>query len=133
MPCRIIAILMQVLHIAESSQRVKRITDDILFIGKLDSNQFQLAFSPFSVPDLVYLTGHQHWRAAIKGQIQLLFVITCEVPLIMGDANRISQVLSNLISNGECMRLWLNRVFLCVRSANSSFIPRRQCNSTQVR
>lgn len=91
---------LQVSLLGESNQRVKRITDDILEIAKLESGQFSLKLEPFSVNTLVLRSIRQHQQGATLGSVQV-DVDFGELPnVLLGDPNRIDQVLLNLISNG---------------------------------
>lgn len=91
----------QVSLLGESTRIVRKITDDVLFIAKVDSDQFKLLFAPFSVAELLKSTVNQHRRSAEVQGVQITVETPCEIPsILLGDASRIGQVLSNFISNG---------------------------------
>lgn len=85
----------------ESTGIVRRITDDILFIAKVESDQFRLIFSPLSASDLIYSVVHQqNAQASVKG-VTLSTSVGPDIPLLLlGDENRIRQIITNLTSNG---------------------------------
>ena len=87
----------------ESTSIVRRITDDVLFIAKVESDQFNLIFSPFSVSAVLMSTVQQHQPpAAVKGVDFSMAIEPGIPPLVLGDSSRIRQVLTNLASNGMC-------------------------------
>lgn len=98
-PCSLC--VMQVSLLGESTRIVRRITDDVLMISKVDSDQFNLLFAPLSVPDVLHSTVKQYKRAAEVGCVQVTVTTDCDLPsTLLGDADRIGQVLSNFMSNG---------------------------------
>lgn len=89
----------------DSANIVRRITDDVLFIAKVESNQFNLIFSPFSVSDMLYsVVQQQSAPAAVKGVRLSTTVAPGIPPLLLGDGNRIRQIITNLASNGRKQR-----------------------------
>lgn len=85
----------------DSANIVRRITDDVLFIAKVESNQFNLIFSPFSVSDMLYsVVQQQSAPAAVKGVRLSTTVAPGIPPLLLGDGNRIRQIITNFSSNG---------------------------------
>lgn len=96
--------LSQVTLLGESTRIVNRITDDVLFIAKVDSDQFNLLFAPCSVSDIVSSTVKQYQRAADMQHVRLAVEIDGDIPqILLGDASRIGQVLSNFLSNGALL------------------------------
>ena len=85
----------------ESTSIVRRITDDVLFIAKVESDQFNLIFSPFSVSAVLMSTVQQHQPPATAKGVDFSMSIEPGIPpLVLGDSSRIRQVLTNLTSNG---------------------------------
>lgn len=86
----------------ESTNIVRRITDDILFIAKVESDQFNLIFSPLSASEMLFSVVHQQSApAGVKGVTLSTTVEPGIPPLLLGDGNRIHQIITNLVSNGE--------------------------------
>lgn len=95
--------MLQVSLIGEAAKSVSRITDEVLFVGKLNSTQFSLLFAPFSVHAFVDTLVKQHEFAAGNAHAQLDVLTSPEIPnSLLGDKFRIGQILANLLSNGKC-------------------------------
>ena len=85
--------------IAQESERLTLLINDVLDSAKLDANKVEWNFSPLRI-------GHVFERAAIatktlpeqKGLL-LTWEVDPNIPEIIGDADRLHQVLLNLISN----------------------------------
>lgn len=68
----------------------------------MNSAQFHLEFAPFSVSESVRSTVMHHQREADAKGITMEVDTPSGLPsALLGDANRIDQILTNLLSNGE--------------------------------
>jgi signal transduction histidine kinase len=81
-----------------SSERLQRLVGDLLFVARLDANGLQLQFAETDVVAVV--------RDAVESVAPLARSRTLElkadlqpVPPVMGDAERLTQLVGNLISN----------------------------------
>ncbi|WP_424940760.1 ATP-binding protein [Aliiroseovarius sp. S253] len=86
--------------IQESGKALKSIIDDILDITKMDEGKFVLHNDEFSIRSLVQNVVGIFQVAAKNKEISLDFSVQEICPkIVMGDANRLRQVLINLVGN----------------------------------
>jgi signal transduction histidine kinase/CheY-like chemotaxis protein len=86
--------------IQASAQAMVRILDDILDFSKLEAGMFQLTKEPFSPADLLMETSNLFLGQARNKHIALMHVVGSGVPReLLGDPQRVRQVLANLIGN----------------------------------
>ncbi len=86
--------------VAASSEHLLNIINDILDLSKIDSGKLELYNTNFSVDKVVSnAVGIIENRAEAKSQSLTVDIAQDIPPLILGDANRFSQVLINLLSN----------------------------------
>ncbi|GAL03587.1 signal transduction histidine kinase [Photobacterium aphoticum] len=84
----------------QSAQLLLTIINDILDLSRVESTNFELFNAEMSLTSCLDLVATQMQEQANKKQIQLQTAISPWVPeRIIGDKNRISQVLFNLIGN----------------------------------
>jgi signal transduction histidine kinase len=78
----------------QSAQRLARLTDDLLDLKRLDEGLFTLSFAPLD------LAGLSREVAQSFGDSSVSLVVTGEPRLVvLGDADRLRQVLENLVAN----------------------------------
>lgn len=86
--------------IQESGKALKSIIDDILDITKLDEGKFVIHSDEFSINSLVQNVVGMFQVAANNKGISLDYAVPKSCPTtVMGDANRLRQVLINLVGN----------------------------------
>jgi signal transduction histidine kinase/CHASE3 domain sensor protein len=81
-----------------SSERLQRLVGDLLFVARLDANGLQLRFADVDISELVGETVESSSALARSREIDLEAKLA-EVPLVLGDRERLQQLVSNLISN----------------------------------
>ena len=89
----------QMLEIAQSnSQRLRHLIDDLLDMDKLVAGKMQFDLQPLQLRPLLQqaLRNNQPYAERHQVQLQLLASADCQV---MADAQRLEQVLANLLSN----------------------------------
>lgn len=89
--------LLQAAH--EEVYRLKALVNDLLDLSRIEAGRIDLEFEKVSVPTLV-----EHVQAIFKGQlekksVQLTAQLAEDLPGIRADVNKITWVLTNLISN----------------------------------
>lgn len=86
--------------IEQSAQGLLTVINDILDFSKLETGQLTLEYKPIFVRELVEETFSIYAPQAHEKNIRLLSVINHNVPRnLLGDPQRLKQVISNLISN----------------------------------
>jgi signal transduction histidine kinase len=85
--------------IAISAEHMKTLTDDLLSLSKLESGKVILEKLPFDPKATIFSVIKMFSTLAKKKGIELLHDLPKEVPPIIGDAGRVTQVIINLISN----------------------------------
>lgn len=84
----------------QSAQLLLTIINDILDLSRIESGSFELYYDKMSLSDCVDLVVTQLQEQATKKHIRFNTTIKSGVPdAIVGDKNRISQVLFNLVGN----------------------------------
>jgi|GEM_PF-1064335 len=79
------------------SERLRRLIEDLLDFSRRQPSQVQ--FAPVSLPDLVRQVVNAFAAKAKEKNISLRKEMLSGVPVVLGDAHQLGQVLSNLISN----------------------------------
>ncbi len=83
-----------------SSESLLSLLNDILDIAKIEAGRVDLHIAPFSMRDLIGNLVTLWQPSVLSKGLSLNAEIAPEMPpLLMGDANRLSQVLSNYLSN----------------------------------
>jgi two-component system phosphate regulon sensor histidine kinase PhoR len=85
--------------IRDHAARLARLTEDLLELSRIEAGQLQLEFRPVSVQQLVdSCTETASLKAGLK-QLGLQVSLPQGLPAIRGDANRLQEVLQNLLDN----------------------------------
>lgn len=127
--------LLQAAH--EEVHRMKALVNDLLDLSKIEAGRIDLEFENVPV-----LTLFEHAKAIFKSQmdmkeVKLTSELAADLPSVRADANKITWVLSNLISNalryvskGGCIELMAHRVgphvHLSVRDDGPGISPEYQ-------
>ncbi len=82
-----------------SGEALLTIINDILDFSKIESGMLALEAWDFKVEDVVSGVCKLLQKQAIAKQIDLQYAIAPEVPVVVGDYNRLRQVLLNLVGN----------------------------------
>ena len=86
--------------IAQESERLTRIADDILYAGNLDSGQFALAEQQIDLRALAQgVAGEMRALFAAREDISIELTVPDALEPVAGDADKLRQVLINLIDN----------------------------------
>ena len=84
----------------DSAEALRAVIDDILDMSRIEARRLDLESAEFVLADVVHQAAATWWvRAVQKGLDLLVFVDPRLAPQFVGDANRLRQVLLNLISN----------------------------------
>jgi signal transduction histidine kinase len=95
-------ILVQVKLMGLSTSTVRSITDDVLFIAKVESGEFNLIFTPIELRSVVSSTMKLLGHTAAAKRVLLSINVDSGIPaVLLGVGNRLQQVLTNITSNGK--------------------------------
>jgi len=85
--------------IFKSSEKLKRLVDELFELSKLQSNQVKLNRESFSIVELVSDVANKYRIMSQKKGISINTFLSKEVPIVEGDISLIDRVLQNLIDN----------------------------------
>jgi signal transduction histidine kinase len=85
--------------IQRETRRLSQMTQDFLELARLESGRVHLSRQPVDVSELVQDVVHIQQPQAIACRVTLSGHVTMSLPTLMGDYNRLKQVLLNLASN----------------------------------
>ncbi|MEK7230012.1 MAG: ATP-binding protein [Candidatus Binatota bacterium] len=81
------------------SERLGRLIDDLLTLSDLESGQIRLEMGKLPAADLIGRVSEIFQDQAAKKNVALWQSVDAHLPLIIGDADRLQQLLINLIDN----------------------------------
>ena len=83
-----------------ASQSLLRLVDDLLDLSKIDADKLSLERAPFHLPSLVHDACMRFTEQACAKGLTLTSVVPDQLNVVLlGDAHRLQQVLSNLLGN----------------------------------
>lgn len=86
-------------QIHAEARRLSRLVDDLQELSRVEAGAYQLDVCPVALPELVQITARRLAPELEKKQIQLTLSLPPDLPLIQADADRLIQVLTNLLGN----------------------------------
>ncbi len=81
------------------SERLSRLIDDLLTLSNLESGAVELRHDEIALAELISEVFEVVKDKAERGSIKLMQELPPELPLLLGDSDRLQQVLLNLIDN----------------------------------
>ena len=81
------------------SERLSRLTEDLLILSDLESGRIQLALQAIAPNQLIQRVLEIFWDRAAKKDIKLVHDATADVPKLQGDSDRLQQLFINLADN----------------------------------
>ena len=85
-------------HIAQASERLASLTDDLLDVSRLQTGQFALRLTDLDVGPFVQEVV-ERWREQLGGRHPLRVEVADGTPRVRADPARLDQVLANLLGN----------------------------------
>ncbi len=83
-----------------SGDTLLALVNDVLDLARIEAGRFALNIAPFNLIDLIEETGTQHAVLAHGRGLELIVSVAEGAPsFLMGDANRLRQVIVNLLGN----------------------------------
>jgi PAS domain S-box-containing protein len=86
--------------IRTSGEMLRRVLDDVLDFSKIESGKLEIEREPFSLRESLEWSVGIYRKAALDKRLELKMAVDDSIPdRLSGDATRLRQVLTNLISN----------------------------------
>lgn len=85
--------------LADTSERLLRLVQDLMELAKLDLNELPLNKKPVNLADLLTASIQSHEAEAAASGIILHPLYTSSAPMITADPDRITQVIDNILQN----------------------------------
>ena len=85
--------------IEKHSERLSRLTEDLLTLSDLESGKVQLDFKPLDSARVIQSVVEMFWDQANKKGIKLESFVEPELPRVSGDFDRLQQLFINLVDN----------------------------------
>jgi len=109
--------------IGRHSERLSRLTEDLLTLSDLESGKVQLARLPLEAGHLIQRVLEVFYDPAGKKKITLKAIIEPGLPLLRGDLDRLQQLFINLVDNAVKYTPAGGRVTITARLAAGSEHP----------
>ncbi len=87
------------IKILANTKRLKNLANDLVEISRIESGELEMVIMPFRLIDVVQEVMDELEQIAASKSVQLFKQVPKNLPLIMGDKARITQVLVNLVDN----------------------------------
>jgi two-component system phosphate regulon sensor histidine kinase PhoR len=81
------------------SERLSRLTQDLLTLSDLESGKIQLSLQPLDASQLIQRVLEVFWDQAARKQVKLTQKIEPQLPNLLGDFDRLQQLFINLVDN----------------------------------
>jgi two-component system phosphate regulon sensor histidine kinase PhoR len=85
--------------IARHSERLSRLTEDLLILSDLESGKVQLSRQLVDTSHLIQRVLEVFWDQAAKKQVQFSQIVAPGLPSLSGDFDRLQQLFINLVDN----------------------------------
>ncbi|BBK42593.1 sensor histidine kinase [Allostella vacuolata] len=89
----------QVGYIRSSAQSLIELVNDLLDIAKVEAGKTDVRLEQFSVPDLIATLRGVLRPLLTNSQVNLVLDDASDIPMVLSDEGKVSQILRNLISN----------------------------------
>lgn len=87
-------------NLFKNAKRLEKITNDILDVSKIDSQNFELSKTHFDLNDTIKKIVGNHEKEALDKKVKIIFEPKKEeIKTISADESKIQQVIDNLLSN----------------------------------
>jgi signal transduction histidine kinase/CheY-like chemotaxis protein len=89
----------RLMRVNSSGKHLLELINDVLDLSKIEAGQMELALEPFSISDMVYDTLAAITPQAEAKNLNLNLKLASDLPKIQADAQRIRQIITNLLDN----------------------------------
>ncbi|MFW6098043.1 MAG: ATP-binding protein [Chloroflexota bacterium] len=90
-------------HFLDSAERevdsLTQMVQELLELSRIESGKVPLRLSPVHVADVIHPTVERLGPQAERGELELTIDLPEELPLVLADAARVQQVITNLVHN----------------------------------
>jgi two-component system phosphate regulon sensor histidine kinase PhoR len=86
-------------HAANEIDLLTQMTEELLELSRIESGRVPLQLAPTTVVDLLEPAVHRLQRQAKRKKLKLTTEVPAGLPMVLADAGRISQVVTNLLHN----------------------------------
>jgi len=87
------------LHIHQEADRLARLVDDLQELSRVEAGSYPLDKRPVVLSDLVQIVLKRLGKQAKAKNIEIKTDLAADLPAVLVDPDRITQVLSNLVQN----------------------------------
>jgi signal transduction histidine kinase len=102
----------------EETERLGRLADDLLMLGRADGGRFELLRAPVSPAELVRAAAARARRRAWGRELRIGTEGAADEPLVLVDRDRVGQAIDNMLENA--LRYAAGAVELTTRAAGAS-------------
>lgn len=81
------------------SERLSRLTEDLLTLSDLESGKIQLSLQSLDSSQVIQRVLEMFWDQAPRKKIKLTHHVAPDLPLLIGDLDRLQQLFINLVDN----------------------------------
>ena len=81
------------------SERLSRLTEDLLTLSDLESGKIQLSLQSLDSSQVIQRVLEMFWDQAPRKKIRLTHHVAPDLPLLIGDLDRLQQLFINLVDN----------------------------------
>jgi two-component system phosphate regulon sensor histidine kinase PhoR len=85
--------------IERNTERLSRLTEDLLTLSDLESGKMPLTRRPVDITQLLHRVLEVFWAQASKKKLEIVKLIDPGLPPLLGDFDRLQQLLINLVDN----------------------------------
>jgi signal transduction histidine kinase len=120
--------------IIRNAKRLKRLTDDILDVGKIESQLLKLNKEKIDLNEIIsnVVKDYRNQIIESKRRIELLYADYLPGAIVEADKDRITQVISNLLSNAVKFTKDDGNILISVRTVESSESIKQKADKTVI-
>jgi two-component system OmpR family sensor kinase len=108
----------EVARLYDQTRLLSRLVDDLHELSQADAKQLKLDLHPVQIDDLVNTTVAKFGSLAEAEGVTLKVEMAPDLPLVMADSGRLSQVLHNLLNNALIHTLKGGQITICTSSSS---------------
>jgi signal transduction histidine kinase len=87
------------LVVQENTDRLAKLVADLLDVSRIEAGRISLSFQPVCLPDIVDVVVSTSAAEVQEKQLAVTVDLPDDLPLVWGDQDRVTQILTNLMNN----------------------------------